>query len=98
MSDRYATITERVRSLDPFTGNSMSGRRHPNGRYSVYSYQTEILSVDEAGHVTRFDNRYYSTTTSRHQGIIRDAFPNITHGHKARVVYDHPSEPRGREE
>jgi hypothetical protein len=41
-------------------------------RYTVYSYATPIAWVDADGKATVPD-AYYSRTTSRHQGIAREA-------------------------
>ena len=64
--------------LEDFDGNSSAGRWYYNRtEYVVYSYDTPILRANRHGEPTYFDNRYFSRTTSRLQGIIRRAFPTL---------------------
>jgi hypothetical protein len=73
--DNYRTIDRKLRFLEQFKGNSMwsdvmmiDGKLH----YVVYSYQTLIaMYYDGKGAV--IDTKY-STTTSRHQNVIRKAW------------------------
>lgn len=74
-------------NLEDFDGNSSAGRwRYARTEYRVFSYNTAILRANRHGEPTYFDNRYYSRTTSRLQGIIRRAFPTL-HTCTERRVY-----------
>lgn len=42
--------------------------------YIIISHATIICTCDFLGRITYFDNRYYSSTTSRYQNIIQEAF------------------------
>jgi hypothetical protein len=66
--DNYKTIERKLAKSEAFKGNSMSAYWFGN-TYVVYSYNTLIASTDLNGY--EFDGRKYSTTTSRHQNLIR---------------------------
>jgi hypothetical protein len=73
--DNYKTIERKLRNLEQFKGNSLKseiefydGKPH----YTVYSYRTLIaMHRDGIGAVIE---KKYSTTTSRHQNLIRKAW------------------------
>jgi hypothetical protein len=88
MRDNYRDIAQALARRDTFTGNSMTGIDN-GGHYAVLSYRTRILQTDGNGRVVYFDNRFYSITTSRHQSLIRQAFPEATGGRTDRVVYEY---------
>jgi hypothetical protein len=88
MRDNYRDIARALASREAFVGNSMHADRLPTDRYTVWSYSTVLLVV-AYGRVVYFDNRQYSQTTSRHQSLIRQAFPEATKGDTARVVYEY---------
>lgn len=67
----YRQIPHSLLSQEPFEGNSMSARRDHTGDYVVFSYSTEIARVDHRTGERTFNDRKYSTTTSRHQNLVR---------------------------
>jgi hypothetical protein len=71
--DSYRTIEQKLIEYKPFKGNSMWAR-HEGDEYVVYSYSTRIARC--AMNVMWHDvpARKYSTTTSRHQNLIRKAW------------------------
>jgi hypothetical protein len=73
--DNYRTIEHKLRNLEQFKGNSMrseieifDGIPH----YTVYSYRT-LIAMHRDGIGAVIDTKY-STTTSRHQNLIRKAW------------------------
>ena len=71
--DNYKTIERKLKAYEPFKGNSLWATRNGD-EYYVYSYSTQIAraSLNVLWHdVTE---RKYSTTTSRHQNLIRRAW------------------------
>ena len=90
MYSNYTDIAQKIANRETFEGNSSHGVRDSTGGYRVYSYTTEILTIDPFDHILRFDNRYYSNTTSKLQGIIRRAYPLATGAYECndRVVFD----------
>ena len=76
--DNYRTIEAKLKSLTPFKGNSMSAWLNEDlQRLDVYSYSTLIARAYRyAGTtlITYFDEGKYSTTTSRHQNLIKKAW------------------------
>jgi hypothetical protein len=70
--DNYRTIAQKLTRLEPFKGNSMWAEIGVDGSYNVYSYNTLIAA--HYGHMYSISDRKYSTTTSRHQGLIRRAW------------------------
>ncbi|MDY0341139.1 MAG: hypothetical protein RBS17_07995 [Coriobacteriia bacterium] len=71
------TILE-SKHLKDFDGNSSAGRWYYNHtEYVVFSYDMLILRTNRHGEPEYFDNRYFSRTTSRLQGIVRRAFPTL---------------------
>jgi hypothetical protein len=86
MRDNYRDIAQALARREGFTGNSMTARRDTSGNYVVWSYDTRILFVNPDGTLRYFDNRQYSQTTSRHQSMIRQAFPEATKGDTAQSV------------
>lgn len=61
-------------SKTPFQASNIFATINERGEYVVYSYQTVILTVKEDGTISYFDERFYSTTTSKLQNKIRKAF------------------------
>jgi hypothetical protein len=88
MRDNYRDIAQALARRESFNGNSMHADRLPTDRYTVWAYSTVLLVV-AYGQVVYFDNRQRSQTTSRHQSLIRQAFPEATEGRTDRVVYDY---------
>ena len=72
MSDNYRTIQEKLQTLTPFKGNSMSGDWDED-TFVVYSYRTIIATSTREGHAWATPERY-SVTTSKHQGYVRRAW------------------------
>lgn len=71
MYTSYNEMGRKIENRKSFEGNSVSGFTS-KGIYYVKSYNTVILEVHSDG--IWFDNRYYSNTTNRIQGIIKRAF------------------------
>lgn len=66
----YRDIPKKLRNREPFVGNSMSARFDKEGRYAVYSYNTQIAGT--GGHDNKavwINPQKYSRTTSRHQNL-----------------------------
>ena len=83
----YSEVRDALYHRESFVHGSCNGYRndYTPGRYiypstySVWSYQTLVLTYDLDSHrITYFDNRYYSQTTSRLQSMIVAAFPDVT--------------------
>ena len=73
--DNYKAIENKLANFQDFEGNSMSGSRHA-GIYSVWSYGTLIAdykfgTLDDGEPRIKFNATKFSTTTSRHQNLIR---------------------------
>ena len=69
--DNYRTIEHKLRNRETFRGNSMHGFWNGN-TFEVYSYRT-IIAMHRDGIGAVIDKKY-STTTSRHQNLIRKAW------------------------
>lgn len=70
--DNYRTIEQKLKDRTPFKGNSMWA--YWDGEvYKVVSYSTLIAEQGSRGNLLISD-RKYSTTTSRHQNLIRRAW------------------------
>jgi hypothetical protein len=69
--DNYKSIEQKLIEYKPFKGNSMVAF-WKGSTYLVYSYNTLIAVADPDG--MNYDPRKYSTTTSRHQNLIRKAW------------------------
>jgi hypothetical protein len=69
MQDNYKTIATKLANREPFRGNTMSAYWDERGNYRVLSYSTEIATSYAVGGSSMEIGRY-STTTSKHQGII----------------------------
>ena len=74
----YKEIETKLAELEPFNGNSLSAKAEQTWGsmvYRVYSYNTLIASKswygDEGEWHTYLNPEKYSTTTSRHQNLIR---------------------------
>ena len=79
--DNYKTIEKKLLNLESFSGNTMSARaEHSRGRfeYKIYSYQTlvAVRTYDglEGEWFDWLNPNKYSTTTSRHQNLIKRAW------------------------
>jgi hypothetical protein len=75
--DNYRTIQARLRDRIPFKGNSMwADFEEYEGEtwYTVYSYRTPIARQALATWHYQLNPEKYSTTTSRHQNLIRRAW------------------------
>ena len=74
--DTYEQIETKLRNLEPFRGNSMMGLLDEWGSYKVYSYSTQIAQAYMTASGVRgiMNNEKFSTTTSRHQNLIRKAW------------------------
>lgn len=70
--DNYKVIEQKLSTLTPFKGNSMSGNWY-DGRFIVYSYNTPI-AVWQTSLVKEVTSAKYSVTTSRQQNLIRRAW------------------------
>jgi hypothetical protein len=96
-TSNYQEVRDALYHRERFTHGSRNGNRNDYTRrdatsttYSVWSYNTLILTYNLNAHrVTYFDNRYYSQTTSRLQSMIRAAFLDEVGGLVARVVYEY---------
>jgi hypothetical protein len=62
----YSDIPAKLRNRESFDGNSMHAYK-TSDNYVVWSYRTKIY--DEARGY--WDTDYYSSTTSRHQNLVR---------------------------
>jgi hypothetical protein len=75
--DNYRTIEHKLRNLEPFRGNSLTGQVDSYGTLRVWSYDTHIGTAwpsDNGVLVTVFDEYRYTATTTRHQKLIRKAW------------------------
>lgn len=71
--DNYATIERKLRNRETFRGNSMWARYSGpfnTGVYEVFSYNT-LIATTHANGTFEVATRKYSTTTSRHQNLIK---------------------------
>lgn len=81
MQDNYQTIARKLSDLESFTGNSLTAKVEKTWgtfSYRVYSYATLIAEKTwdgaEGEWHTWLNPDKYSTTTSRHQNLIRKAW------------------------
>ena len=58
-----------IAKLQPFQGSNLRADCL-GGTYRVYSYWTTMLEVDTTTGETRYNERKYSRTTTRHQSYI----------------------------
>ena len=70
--DNYKTIEQKLRNLEPFRGNTLTGV-YVGEVYKIFSYSTLIAEVGNMGNKLINDTKY-SVTTSKHQNIIRRAW------------------------
>jgi hypothetical protein len=96
----YVEARKRLVENKPFEGNSMSAFIRPwendpqasKNVYVVYSYD-RIIYKEVDGRCVYWDNRYYSTTTSKHQSYVgcakRDQIEKLTglQAKNARLVW-----------
>ena len=69
--DNYKTIEQKLQTLTPFHGNSLSAYWN-GGVYYVESYTTLIAKAE--GIHRELDTRYFSATTSKQQRLIASAW------------------------
>ena len=69
--DNYKTIEQKLQTLTPFHGNSLSAYWN-GGAYYVESYTTVIARA--SGDKREVSSTKYSVTTSRQQNLIRRAW------------------------
>lgn len=73
--DNYKTIEQKLKTLTPFKGNSLTA--YWEGElYKVISYSTLIASTHSNGTFS-VATRKYSVTTSRHQNLIKRAWGGV---------------------
>ena len=79
--DNYKTIEQKLRNLEDFRGNSLTGRWERtfdsrNIMFHVYSYRTLIglYLVEDGEHKPWVNHLKFSTTTSKHQNLIKRAW------------------------
>ena len=66
----YREIPNKLKNRQPFVGNSLSARFDGEGRYAVYSYNTQIAGTGGRDNQSVWVNKNkYSQTTSRHQNL-----------------------------
>lgn len=74
--DNYKVIEQKLRNLEDFRGNSLTGYWWVNfdGQevYQVVSYRTVIATAHDIHR--ELDTRFFSNTTSRHQRAIASAW------------------------
>lgn len=69
----YSEVRDSIARRREFKGNSAYGKR-VGSEYQVHSYRTIILAIEDGQtEPLYFDNRFYSMTTSKLQGIIKRA-------------------------
>lgn len=67
----YRDIEQAISNLEEFRGSSARGEIDGN-EYVIISYETEMARVRLSdGEVLTFNDKYYSSTTSRLQNIIK---------------------------
>jgi len=75
--DNYKQILDKLENMTPFSGNSMSAQ-FAGQAYLVYSYSTLIAEqwwVPQVGEWYKYVVAgKFSTTTSRHQNLVRKAW------------------------
>lgn len=81
----YRDMQREVEQLQNIYGSSVTAV-NTGKTYTVLSYGTPILIYCMTTGETIFDNSYYSTTTSRLQNLIKNAFE--LHDFKERKIYD----------
>lgn len=81
----YRDMQSELEQLQNICGRSVTAI-NTDRSYAVLSYGTPILIYCMTTGETIFDNSYYSTTTSRLQNLIKDAFG--LHDFKERKIYD----------
>lgn len=78
MQANYDQIAYRMGALLPFKGNTMSGAWSDDGEtFTVWSYRTIVAEYDAATGRAWINHKRYSTTTSRHQNIVRRAWAAV---------------------
>lgn len=77
MRASYKDIAGLVRNLTPFNGNSMSATMNGRNEYWIFSYSTPIAVINFEENIFKLNARKYSSTSSRHQNIVRKAFPQL---------------------
>lgn len=70
----YSEMRSMLDNCQTFNGNSVTAV-FEDGLYKVYSYQTCIFAYDIGKQETiKFDNSYYSDTTSKIQNILIEVY------------------------
>lgn len=69
----YSDMQEKLEQCQAFRGRSTTAVT-ADGFYIVSSYDTPILILCTTTGRATFDNSYYSTTTTKIQNLIKDAF------------------------
>lgn len=70
----YNEMQSNLDNCQTFKGNSVTAKTE-DGLYNVYSYVTLIFSFDIGKQeVVKFDNSFYSSTTSKIQNLIIKAY------------------------
>lgn len=74
--DNYRTIETKLRNREDFRGNSLQGYLDDYGTYRVVSYNTTIATATPTAEGVRLkiDETKHSTTTSRHQNLVKRAW------------------------
>lgn len=67
-------IINYLKNKKPFQASNVFACLTEKAEYIVYSYQTIILRVNNAGEVEYFNSGYYSRTTSKLQNKIKQVF------------------------
>lgn len=70
----YRAMQEAIENREPFEGNSASAFIDESSNYIIMSYDTIMAVISESGEVVSFNEKRYSTTTSRLQNMIRRAY------------------------
>lgn len=85
----YETMSDFIKVLEPFKGNSVEAVKNRSNYYIVYSYNTIVAVVAPCGKAI-INITYYSRTTSRIQNILRLLFPKadlLQHTSKKDIWY-----------
>lgn len=73
---KTSEISQFIENKTPFiTSNGTSQAYFNNkGEFCVFSYNTLILQLSPNNDILKFENSYFSTTTSKLQNIIKKIF------------------------
>lgn len=70
----YRDMSEAIANREDFDGSSASGLTETSGKYVIKSYKTVMAIIDQNGQVEYYNDKHYSSTTSRLQNIIKRAY------------------------